>query len=150
MFGGTEISKDVLVSDAKQAAWIGRGCNWGGSLFVLAMAMLFGGVAWNWFDAQHTGGGAGLRALQLAAGAAAMGLLVSVPGSLFFGRNPIRWGMGMTILVYLAGVLVALVMGRSGVSGLIMGAPVLMGVSIATGVMGAFLVDGAFSREAVA
>lgn len=145
--GGSELTNGVLVSEVEHGAWVGRGCRWGAALFLLLAAMVFGGVAGNWFDARHAGGGMGLRMLQLATGAVAMGAAVSVPGSLFFGRNPIRWGMGMPIAVYVAGVLIALISGRSGVSGLILGSPLLIGLSIAAGVMGTFLIDGAFARK---
>lgn len=143
----SEISSGALVSEVKQAAWVGRGCNWGSTLFVFAIAIAFGGVAGNWFDAQHAGGGMGFRILQLATGAVAMGAIVSIPGSLFFGRNPVRWGMGMPILVYIGGIILALIEGRSGVSGLIYGAPFLIGLAIAAGVTGAFFVDGIFVRQ---
>lgn len=148
VIGGSELTNGVLVSEVKQGAWVGRGCRWGAALFLLFAAMVFGGVAGNWFDARHAGGGLGLRMLQLATGAVAMGAAVSVPGSLVFGRNPIRWGMGMPIAVYVAGVLIALISGRSGVGGLILGSPLLIGLSIAAGVMGAYLVDGIFARKA--
>lgn len=150
MIGGSEISKEVLVSERKPAAWVGRGCRWGALLFSLAVAMVFGGVGGHWFDARHADGGLLFRILQLSAGSLAMGAVLSIPGSLFFGRNPVRWGMGMPVLVYLAGVLIALSTGRAGVSGLVYGAPLLMGLSIAAGTMGAFLVDGAFGRQETA
>ncbi len=56
----------------------------------------------------------------------------------------------MPILAYLGGVLIALATGRVGVAGLVYGAPFFMGLSIATGTMGAFLVDGVFSRKDLA
>lgn len=89
-----------------------------------------------------------LRCLQLAAGSVVMGLLVAVPGSLLFGRNPIRWGMGMPVLVYLGGAFMAFVSGRDGAAGLLFGAPLLLGLAIAAGVMGAFAVDGLLVRRA--
>lgn len=127
-------------------SWVGKGCNWAAALFLLASALSFGGVTGNWFSAEHAGGGILFRFLQLTTGSAVMGLMVAVPGSLLFGRNPIRWGMGMPILVYAGGVLLALMAGRAGVSGLILGAPLYLGFAIAAGMMGAFLVDGIFSR----
>jgi hypothetical protein len=54
--------------------------------------------------------------------------------------------MGMPILVYLGGAGLALLAGRTGVAGLLLGSPLLLGFSIASGVMGAFLVDGMFTR----
>jgi hypothetical protein len=150
VIGGSEITNDVPVSEVKRAMWVGRGCHWGATLFLLFAAMVFGGVAGNWFDARHADGGIGLRIFQLAIGAVVMGAAVSIPGSLFFGRNPIRWGMGMPMIVYAAGVLIALLAGHNGVTGLIYGAPLLIGLSIAAGVMGAFLVDGIFVRRSPA
>ena len=146
VIGGSEITKGASVTESGQMSWVGKGCNWAAAMFLLASALSFGGVAGNWFSGEHAGGGLFFRFLQLATGSVAMGLLVAVPGSLLFGRNPIRWGMGMPILVYAGGILVALVAGRAGVSGLILGAPLYLGFSIAAGMMGAFLVDGAFSR----
>ncbi len=127
-------------------SWVGKGCNWAAALFLLASALSFGGVAGHWFSGEHAGGGLLFRFLQLTIGSFAMGLLVAVPGSLLFGQNPIRWGMGMPILVYAGGVLIALVAGRTGVSGLILGAPLYLGFAIAAGMMGTFLVDAVFSR----
>lgn len=150
VIGGFEITKGTSVAESAQMSWVGKGCNWAAALFLLASALSFGGVAGNWFSGEHAGGGLLFRFLQLATGSVAMGLLVAIPGSLLFGRNPIRWGMGMPILVYAGGVLVALVAGRAGVSGLILGAPLYLGFSIAAGMMGAFLVDGAFSRVRIA
>jgi len=146
VIGGSEISKALAETGTERSPWLGRGCHWGATLYVLAMALVFGGTAGNWFDPQHAGGGIALRILQLSTGAVAMGLAVAVPGSLLFGRNPIRWGMGMPILVYLGGAGLALLAGRSGVAGLLLGSPLLLGFSIASGVMGAFLVDGMFTR----
>jgi hypothetical protein len=146
VIGGSEISKGPAVSEMEQPPWVGRGCNWASAFFLLAVAMVFSGVAGNWFSAEHAGGGLLFRFLQLATGSVAMGLAVAVPSSLLFGRNPIRWGMGMPILVYAGGVLMALVAGRAGISGLILGAPLYLGFAIAAGVMGAFLIDGIFSR----
>jgi len=75
-----------------------------------------------------------------------MGAAVSMAGSLLFGRNPIRWGMGMPFLVYLGGVLMAMVLGHHGASLLLYSAPLMLGVAFAAGVMSSFLIDGIFSR----
>jgi hypothetical protein len=146
VIGGSEISSGAAVSEMEQPPWVGRGCNWASAFFLLAVAMIFGGVAGNWFSAEYAGGGLLFRFLQLATGSVAMGLAVAIPSSLLFGRNPIRWGMGMPILVYAGGVFMALVAGHAGISGLILGAPLYLGFAIAAGVMGAFLIDGIFSR----
>lgn len=146
VIGGSEIAKETVVSESVRPPWLGMGCRLASALFLLATMLSFGGAAGNWFHGEHAGGGLLFRFLQLATGSVAMGFAVAVPGSLFFGRNPIRWGMGMPILVYAGGVLMALVAGRTGTSGLILGAPLYMGLAIAAGVMGTFLVDGIFSR----
>jgi len=148
MIGGSHISKGEPVSAQGQTSWLGRGCGGCEVLFVLAAMLLFGGATGNWFSSQHAGEGMLMRCLQLAAGSVAMGLLVAVPGSLLFGRNPIRWGMGMPVLVYLGGSFMAVVSGREGAVGLLFGAPILLGLAIAAGVMGAFLVDGLLVRRA--
>lgn len=147
VIGGSELTKEASVSASEQPPWVGMGCRLAAAMFLAATAMFFGGAAGNWFSGEHAGGGMLYRFLQLATGSVAMGLAVAVPGSLLFGRNPIRWGMGMPILVYTAGVLLALVAGRPGASGLIYGAPLYVGFAIAAGVMGSFLVDGVFTRD---
>jgi hypothetical protein len=118
-------------------------------MFVLCAAMLFGGAAGAWF-AVAEGTSLWLHGLQLATGSLAMGTVVAIAGSLLFGRNPIRWGMGVPFMVYLGGMLVALVTGRDGGLGLLYGAPLLVGMAIAAGMVTTFLIDGIFSRpEAV-
>jgi len=116
-------------------------------LFVMVAAFLFGGAAGNWF---HSENGVAFRLLQLAAGSMLMGSAVSMAGSLLFGRNPVRWGMGMPFLVYLGGLLMALVFGHEGATMVLYAAPLMLGLSIAAGVMSAFLVDGVFPRGAKA
>jgi hypothetical protein len=116
-------------------------------LFVLAAMLLFGGAAGNWFANEAGNEGLLLKGFQLAAGSVVMGLLVAVPGSMLFGRNAIRWGMGMPVLVYLGGSFMAFVAGREGAAGLLFGAPLLLGLAIAAGVMGAFAIDGLFARR---
>jgi hypothetical protein len=116
------------------------------TLFVLISALLFGGAAGNWFGTGLVTESFVLRCLQLSAGAMVMGAVVSVLGSLLFGRNPIRWGVGMPLMIYLGGTLMALVSGRDGAISLLYGAPLFLGLSFAAGVMSAFLMDGAISR----
>lgn len=114
-------------------------------MFVLCAGMLFGGAAGTWFSAAE-GASWLLHGIQLAAGSMAMGVVVSITGSLLFGRNPIRWGMGVPFMVYLAGMLMALVTGRDGGLGLLYGAPLLLGVTIAAGMVATFLIDSLFAR----
>lgn len=133
------------MSTLAKPAWLGRGCHWSASLFVLAAAMLFGGVAGSWFTPDGEAGWL-LRGVQWAVGASVMGFAVAMVGSLLFGRNPVRWGMGMPVLVYAAGVFMALVAGREGAFGLLYGTPLFLGLAIASGVLASFLIDGIFSR----
>jgi hypothetical protein len=127
-------------------ATMSKGFNWTASLFVLAAALLFGGVAGNWFSTSLVQESFLLRSLQLSAGALIMGSAVSVLGSLIFGRHPIRWGIGMPFLVYVGGTLLALVSGRDGAVSLLLGAPLFLGLSFAAGVMSAFLIEGTSSE----
>lgn len=147
MIGGSQISKGQPVSVRERASWLGRGCGACEVLFVLAAMLLFGGAAGNWFANEAGNEGLLLKGFQLAAGSVVMGLLVAVPGSMLFGRNAIRWGMGMPVLVYLGGSFMAFVAGREGAAGLLFGAPLLLGLAIAAGVMGAFAIDGLFARR---
>lgn len=123
-------------------ASVSKGFNWTASFFVLASALLFGGGAGNWFSTSLVQDSFLLRSLQLSVGALIMGSVVSVVGSLIFGRHPIRWGIGMPLLVYVGGTLMALVSGRDGAVSLFFGAPLFLGLSFAAGVMCAFLVEG--------
>jgi len=79
-----------------------------------------------------------------------MGVVVSIAGSFLFGRNPVRWGMGVPFMVYLAGMLVALISGHHGSLGLLYGAPLFLGMAIAAGVVTGYLIDGIFTRSATA
>jgi len=150
MVGGSQISKSEGVPVLERSSWLGRGGDSCSVLFVLVTMLLFGGAAGNWFAADLFGGTGWARCLQLAAGALVMGAAVSIPGSLIFGRNPIRWGMGMPVVTYLGGTLMALMSGRDGATGLLYACPLLMGLAIAAGVMGAFVIDGIFPRSAKA
>lgn len=138
--GETVIVLDRPIADAKAGGWTV-------SLYVLAMALLFGGVAGNWFAADLVNGSWLARGLQLGGGALAMGALTATFGSLIFGRNPVRWGIGMPLVVYLAGAALALATGRDGAMALLFGAPLFLGLSFAAGVLSAFLIDGLFARN---
>lgn len=115
-------------------------------MFVLCSALFFGGAAGPWFAAAE-GTSLWVHGLQIATGSMAMGVLVSLVGSLLFGRNPIRWGMGVPFMVYLAGMLVALVCGHDGSLRLLYGAPIFLGMAIAAGMVASFLIDGIFGRS---
>lgn len=144
MIGGSKITTGESVAEMERSAWKARSCPWCATLFVISAALLFGGAAGNWFNADT---GVVLRLLQLAGGSVLMGAAVSMIGSLLFGRNPIRWGMGMPFLVYLGGLLMATIFGHEGATLLLYSAPLMLGVSFASGVMSAFLIEGVFGRE---
>lgn len=145
MIGGSKTTSAGAVAERERSTWLARSCPWCATLFVLGAALLFGGAAGNWFASEA---GLPMRLLQLAAGSMLMGAGVSMTGSLLFGRNPIRWGMGMPFLVYFGGLLMAVVFGRDGASMLLYSAPLTLGLAFASGVMSAFLVDGVASRAA--
>jgi hypothetical protein len=45
VIGGSEISKALAETGTERSPWLGRGCHWGATLYVLAMALVFGGTA---------------------------------------------------------------------------------------------------------
>lgn len=149
MIGGSQLTKEESAATLGRTAWLGGGCGWSGTMFVLCAALLFGGAAGAWFTAARDVS-LWLHGLQLTTGALTMGVVVATSGSLLFGRNPIRWGMGVPFMVYLAGMLVALVTGREGSLGLLYGAPLFLGVTIAAGMVTTFLIDGIFGRSEAA
>lgn len=150
MIGGSHISNHEQVSLGDRSSPLGRVCKTCGVLFVLVAMLLFGGAAGDWFAVELSSGVFWVRCLQLSMGASLMGALVAIPGSLLFGRNPIRWGMGMPLMVYVGGTLMALLTDRSGATALLFSAPLLIGFAIAAGVMGAFCVDGFAPRSSKA
>lgn len=146
VIGGSKFTAGPTVEILVRPIEVAKSGKWSATFFVLAAALLFGGAAGNWFSIELAGESFALRALQLSAGAIGMGAIVSVFGSLFFGRNPIRWGMGMPLLVYIGGTLLALVSGREGAITLLYGSPLFLGLSFAAGVTSAFFVEAVFAR----
>ena len=144
VIGGSKFTTGPTVEILMRPSAASRTCKWSTSLFVLASALLFGGVAGNWFSTGFSESFV-VRALQLSVGTLGMGAVVATLGSLIFGRNPVRWGIGMPFLVYLGGTLMALVSGRDGAISLVYGAPLFLGLSFAAGVMSAFFIDGFFA-----
>ncbi len=106
------------------------------------MSLLFGGVAGAWFSPGVVGHHLPLHLLQLAGGSVAMALAVAALGTLLSGRNAIRWGVGMPLLVYFLGTLLALLCGLEGALALLLGTPVFAGIAIAGGLLAAYLLDG--------
>lgn len=150
VIGGSQISERETAAVLEQPKSLGGDCRWSKMLFAAAACLVFGGVAGAWFTTGINPGGLLPRMVQLGLGSILMGVCVSVPGSLLFGRDPIRWGMGMPVMVYFGGVFMALVSGQEGVTGLLYGAPLFVGLAIASGVMGTFLIDGMVKRGGAA
>jgi hypothetical protein len=146
VIGGSKFTSGPSVEILVTPHVAAKSGKWSASVFVLASALLFGGAAGNWFGTGLSSDSLAIRTLQLSAGSLGMGAVVAIFGSMIFGRNPIRWGIGMPFLVYLGGTMMALVAGRDGASTLLYGAPLFLGLSFAAGVMSAFLIDGLFAR----
>lgn len=108
---------------------------------VATAALLFGGVAGAWYA--PTGiGGSWFQALRLSSGVVVLALAVAGSGTLICGRNAIRWGVGMPLAAYFAGTLLAVAAGQGQAMGLVFGAPVFAGLTIAAGLVATYAVDG--------
>ena len=137
--GGGDPRDGDLEGSRKPGLWTGSREGIIASVIAFGGALLFGGAAGVWF-APGDSGWAG-QALVMALGSVAMAFLVSLSGSLLAGRNPIFWGIGMPLLVYITGTVFALLSGHAGAGMFVLGAPVFMGVAIAAGVMTAYALD---------
>ena len=144
MIGGSRMPVEESALEMQQPAWAARRYPWSSGVFILAAAMLFGGAAGTWFGSQA---GLALHLVQLAAGSMFMGAAVSMAGSLLFGRNAVRWGIGVPFLVYSGGMLMALVAGSEDAAILLYSAPLMLGLAFTAGVMSAFLIDGILGRQ---
>jgi len=142
VIGGSKLTTGQSIAVLERSEPVAKSSRWSIMAFVLTATLVFGGAGGNWFGSEQFGESFLSRTLQLTAGSMAMAALVSTFGSLFFGRNPIRWGIGMPLAVYMGGVFMALVSGREGAMALVYGAPLFLGLIFAAGVMSAFLVDG--------
>lgn len=147
VIGGSHISKVNTAAAVEQPKSLGGDSQWLVLLFVVAASMLFGGAAGTWFSTDPSITHWFVRGLQLAIGSMVMGAAVSVLGSVFFGKDPIRWGMGMPVVIYFGGILMALMSGHGDAMALLYGAPILLGLTITAGVLGAYLVDGGSESE---
>ena len=109
------------------------------TLFAVVASLVFGGAAGDWFAPDEHGRLGQL--IKIAGGTLLMGAAVCLLGSLVSGRNPVFWGVGMPLLVYVAGTFCAFVSGHAGVSAFLFGAPLFCGLAILAGVLSAYLVD---------
>lgn len=109
------------------------------TLVAVVASLLFGGAAGVWF-APDDSGWLG-QVLRMAGGSMAMAALVSISGTLLSGRNAIFWGVGMPLLVYLAGTFCAFISGHAGAAMFLFGAPLFCGLSVAGGMLATFAMD---------
>lgn len=109
------------------------------TVIAIVASLVFGGATGNWFGPSEHGWVGQL--LTISGGTMLMAATVCLLGSLISGRNPIFWGMGMPLLVYVAGGFCALVSGHAGVSAFLFGAPLFCGLAILAGVMCAYVLD---------
>jgi hypothetical protein len=114
-------------------------------MFLLCAIILFGGAGGPWFSLTADAAWY-YHGLLLATGTMLMGGTVALSASYLFGRHPVRWGIALPFLVYLGGTAVALLTGRAGCLGLLLGAPLFSGLAIAAGTVTTYLIDIAFTR----
>lgn len=126
-------------SSGAPGLWTGTRDGIVASVLAFGGAIVFGGGAGTWFAAGASGWMG--QALVISAGSMLMAAMVSLFGSLLAGRNPVFWGIGMPLLIYVCGTVFALLSGHAGAAMLFYGAPVFMGLAITAGVMVAFAVD---------
>jgi hypothetical protein len=125
--------------DERPGLWTGTREGLIATVIAVAAALVFGGAAGAWFSPDPS---LGLpQVLRVALGTIAMASLVSLAGTLMAGRNAIFWGVGMPLLVYLAGSFCAFISAHAGASLFLLGAPLFCGLAIASGVMTAFVAD---------
>lgn len=126
-------------SSGKPGLWTGTREGIISTVIAIAGALFFGGAAGDWFGPNEHGWVGQL--LTVSGGTILMAAVVCLLGSLISGRNPIYWGIGMPLLVYVAGSFCALVSGYAGVSIFLFGAPWFCGLAILSGVMCAYVLD---------
>jgi hypothetical protein len=125
--------------DGKPGMWTGTREGLISTVIAIAASLVFGGAAGDWFGPSEHGWVG--QMLTISGGTMLMAAVVCLLGSLISGRNPIFWGIGMPLLVYMAGSFCALVSGHAGVSAFLFGAPLFCGLAILSGVMCAYVLD---------
>jgi hypothetical protein len=123
--------------EGRPALWTGTRDGVIGTVIAIVASLVFGGAAGVWFGHEDWLA----RSLAIAGGTMAMASAVCFAGSLFTGRNPIFWGIGMPLLVYFAGTMCALISGYAGATSFLLGAPAFCGLAIAAGVMTAYALE---------
>ena len=132
--------KDVAEgTELRNGFWTGTREGLISTAIAVVAALVFGGAAGVWFAPDSTSWVPQL--LRVGLGTVAMGALVSLTGTWIAGRNPVFWGVGMPLLVYVAGTFCAFISAYPGAGYFLVGSPLLCGLAIASGVMTAFAAD---------
>jgi hypothetical protein len=131
--------KDCQVASVRPGFWSGTREGVVTTMIVITAALVFGGVVGHWFAV----GEFGLfgQVLRIAGGTVVMASLVSLLGARLTGRDPIFWGIGMPLLVYVAGSYSAFISFGAGATAFLYGAPLFCGLAVLSGVMTAFMMD---------
>lgn len=125
--------------DERPGLWTGTREGLVATVIAVVAALVFGGAGGAWFAPDPSLGMP--QWLRIALGTITMASLVSMAGTLMAGRNAIFWGVGMPLLVYVAGSFCALISAHAGASLFLLGAPLFCGLAIAAGVLTAFVMD---------
>ncbi|MCW1884290.1 hypothetical protein OKA04_06070 [Luteolibacter flavescens] len=107
------------------------------TVIAVVASLVFGGAAGVWFGQDDWF----IRSLIIAGGTMLMASLVCFIGSMCSGRNPIFWGIGMPLLVYVAGSFCALLSAGAVATTFLLGAPAFCGLAIVAGVMTAYAME---------
>lgn len=129
----------VVGSGRGPGLWTGTREGLVSTVVACVAALVFGGAAGVWF-APDDSGWLG-QMLRMSVGSTLMAGVVSLTGSFLAGRNAIYWGVGMPLLVYVAGGFSALISGHAGAAMFLLGAPVFCGLAVLGGMVATFAAD---------
>ena len=129
----------VIGSSRGPGLWTGTREGLVSTVIACVAALVFGGAAGVWF-APDDSGWLG-QMLRMGFGSVVMAALVSLTGSFLAGRNAIYWGVGMPLLVYVAGSFSAFISGHAGATMFLIGAPLFSGLAVLGGMVATFAVD---------
>ena len=121
----------------KAGLWTGSREGVINTVIAIVSSLVFGGAAGVWFGQSDWF----TRSLIIAGGTMFMAAMVCLAGSLLCGRNPIFWGIGMPLLVYVAGSFCALVSVGTVATTFLLGAPAFCGLAIVAGLMTAYALE---------
>lgn len=134
----------LVLDQPRPGLWTGTREGLVSTFVVMTAALIFGGSAGTWFQADSHGWIE--QACRMGAGSFLMAMLVSLSGSLLAGRNAIYWGVGMPLIAYGAGAFCALISGHAGAAMFFFGAPVFCGLAVLGGLVAAFGLDRGRTR----